>query len=237
MAFWASVRARVCLDARERDGPLVVQAEEDQRGLEDAGEVHRLLAVAVRRGAVTEVDHRDAVLSLVARRAREPDRVGHLARDRDAERQVPDAVGDAHALRVSRVVEDEVARAASRATCRPATPGSRAPASPSGGARRCSRARPPRGREWGRRCRCGPGAGGAACARRSAAPGGRCDRDAGDPRGESGARGTRRRDPPRRRRTDARPTGRPVSSSARTPPFGPSSPRCHFPPGRPRGST
>jgi len=88
--------------------PLVVEAVEDHRGLEDAGEVHRLLAVGVRGGPISQIDERRAVLALHPGGIGHADGVGYLARDRNAEGQVPDTLGNAHPVGVARVVEDQI---------------------------------------------------------------------------------------------------------------------------------
>ena len=56
------------LRQRDADRVAVVLAEEDDRQLVHAGEVHRLVGRALGRGTVTEVAHRDGVLTLHNRR-------------------------------------------------------------------------------------------------------------------------------------------------------------------------
>ena len=56
------VLGRVLEVGRRRVGPLVVVADEDDRQLAHAGEVHRLVRVAARGGALAEPADRDALL-------------------------------------------------------------------------------------------------------------------------------------------------------------------------------
>ena len=66
---------RVLEVGRRRVRPLVVVADEDDRQLAHAGEVHRLVRVAARRGALAEPADRDAALLA--------DPEGERAADRD----------------------------------------------------------------------------------------------------------------------------------------------------------
>ena len=88
-------RPRSCLPgARDRDRPLVVDADEDEGQAEDAGEVHRLLRVSVRARPVAEVAEHHAVLTPVPGGVGHADGVRDVAPHRDAHRQVPEPVGD-----------------------------------------------------------------------------------------------------------------------------------------------
>jgi hypothetical protein len=60
---------------RHRDGPLVVLAHEHHGYVPDAGEVHRLVKIALGGGAVAEIDHGHDVVAAVLRGIGEPDRV------------------------------------------------------------------------------------------------------------------------------------------------------------------
>ena len=72
---------------RRRDRPLVVVAEEDERRAGDGGEVRALVERALRRRAVAEVRDRDRRLAAQLLPPREPGRVRHVRRDRDADRR------------------------------------------------------------------------------------------------------------------------------------------------------
>src|SRR3989475_433479 len=78
---------------RDGDGPLVVLAEEDRRGLEDAREVHRGVEVALARGAVAEVRERDDVLLADLRGPCRADGLRDLRADRAGDRHVVDIAG------------------------------------------------------------------------------------------------------------------------------------------------
>src|SRR5437867_4306719 len=96
-------RARVrLLFQRHRDRLLVVLAHEDDRDVPDAGEVQRLVEVALGGRAVAEVRHHDHVVAAVLRGVGEADGVRKLGRDRDRDRQI--------ALLGSRLAAFEVAR-------------------------------------------------------------------------------------------------------------------------------
>ena len=60
---------------RHGDRVLVVLHEEDDRRVEDRGEVERLVEVALAGGAVAAHRHHDGVLALEPRRVRDPDGV------------------------------------------------------------------------------------------------------------------------------------------------------------------
>ena len=97
-------RGRRLLAHGRRDGPAVVLEQEDDRRAPHAGEVQRLVRVALGGRAVAEVDADDAVGPLVAQAPGQPDRVRDLRRQRDLEGQHPDAVGDVAAGGVAAVV-------------------------------------------------------------------------------------------------------------------------------------
>ena len=78
------VLGRVLEVGRRRVGPLVVVADEHDRELADAGEVHRLVRVAAGRGAFAEPADRDAVLLA------DPEGERAADRDRQHRRQVAD---------------------------------------------------------------------------------------------------------------------------------------------------
>ena len=78
------VLGRVLEVRRRRVGPLVVVADEHDREAADAGEVHALVRVAARGGALAEPAERDAALLADAERERAADR------DRQHRRQVAD---------------------------------------------------------------------------------------------------------------------------------------------------
>src|SRR5512134_379303 len=81
-----------------RYGKLIVAAEEDIRGLEDPGEVHRDVEFPGRASAVPEVRHDGDLLAAQFRRVRRTDRLGELGGDGggnrdDARRPVAPVVG------------------------------------------------------------------------------------------------------------------------------------------------
>ena len=94
---------------RRRDRPAVVDAEQDHRGADDAGEVGGLVEVALGGGAVAEVAEHHPVLATQPHPPGEPDGVGDLCGDRDLGREdvhpgrIPPRVG------VAGVIEDGVA--------------------------------------------------------------------------------------------------------------------------------
>ena len=81
--------------ARCRDRPLVVLEKEDDRRAGDPGQVHRLVEVALRGGALADVGHHDAFLFLDLETPGDADRVRELGREGDLRRQHLDVVGDA----------------------------------------------------------------------------------------------------------------------------------------------
>ena len=89
------------LRQRDRDRPVVVLAEKDDRCLEDAGEVHRLVPVSLRRRAIPEGREHDLLAALQPAAHGEPDRVGDLGRHRDRQwgevifARIPRSVGEA----------------------------------------------------------------------------------------------------------------------------------------------
>src|SRR5215831_13847534 len=100
-------RVRLLLE-RHRDRPLVVLAHEDDRHVPDAGEVQRLVEVALGGCAVAEVRHHDHVVAPILRGVGEPDRVGQLRRHRDRDRQVVLVGPGLAALEVAREEEQEL---------------------------------------------------------------------------------------------------------------------------------
>src|SRR5205807_2614646 len=66
---------------RRRDRPAVVDAEQDDRGTDDAGKVGRLVEVALRRRAIPEVAEDGAGLAAEAQAPRQPDGVRDLGGD------------------------------------------------------------------------------------------------------------------------------------------------------------
>ena len=80
-------RRRGLLAHRGGDGPAVVLEHEDDRRAAHAGEVERLVRVALRRGAVAEVRADDGVEALDAQPPRQADGVRDLRGQRDLEGQ------------------------------------------------------------------------------------------------------------------------------------------------------
>src|SRR5215218_2614226 len=77
--------------SRERSGnrPVVVVAEQHDRGLHDRGEVGPFVKGALRGGAVAEEGERASVLAAQALAPREADGVRHMGRNRDSDRSKP----------------------------------------------------------------------------------------------------------------------------------------------------
>jgi hypothetical protein len=69
---------------RHRDRPLVVLDTKTTRHVPDAGEVQRLVEVALGRGPVAAVRHDHRVVAAVLGGVGEADRVRHLVAHRDA---------------------------------------------------------------------------------------------------------------------------------------------------------
>ena len=91
--------------ARRGNRPVIVLAEEDDRRLDDAGEIGGLVKVALRRGALAEVDDDHIVFALEAEAPAETDGVRDLAGDGGVERQHFHAGMDAEAERAAHVPE------------------------------------------------------------------------------------------------------------------------------------
>ena len=170
-------RDRHLLIERDADRPAVVLAEEDDRELVHAREVHRLVHTALGRGAVTEPADGNGVFVLDAGCVRRADGVGHvradLARDAaDAQRRVGEVRRQlaAAAVRVvgtgERAEEQLVRRDPEReAHAEVAVVEPRGRLAPLAAPRRSRSARS-RGREPSARSRLGPGGSGSTAARR-----------------------------------------------------------------------
>src|SRR5438552_7028362 len=70
----------------DRDRPVVVLTEEDDGRLEDAGEIHGLVPVALRGGTISEGGEDHLVTVPQAAPHGKPDGVGDLGRHRNGER-------------------------------------------------------------------------------------------------------------------------------------------------------
>src|SRR5918996_574084 len=79
-------RGRGLAAVGSRDRPLVVNAEEDGGGLEDAAEVHRFVEVALGRRAVAEPHERRGGFALDLCGPRDSDRVREVSADGNADR-------------------------------------------------------------------------------------------------------------------------------------------------------
>jgi hypothetical protein len=92
---------------RHRDRPLVVLAQEEGRGGEDAGEVQGLVEIAFGGGPVAEECDRHLVRLAIAGGVGEVHGVRDLGRHRDGDGQVVGVLGDGPALVVAGGVEQD----------------------------------------------------------------------------------------------------------------------------------
>ena len=119
---------------RDRDRPLVVLDQEHQRHVPDAGEVHRLVEIALGRGPVAAVGHHHRVVAAVLGGVGEARPRGAAGSHRDADRQVALVGRGLAALEVAREEQQDASPWPARARAWRRSRGTTAPSSRCGAA-------------------------------------------------------------------------------------------------------
>jgi hypothetical protein len=96
---------------RDRDCPTVVVDHEDNRQLPDTGGIERLGDIALRGRAVAEQAHRHPLLAPQLERKRDPDGVGRVGPDRNADREILARLGEIAAPLVAAPEQQQLDRA------------------------------------------------------------------------------------------------------------------------------